>query len=379
MGESSTSGFAIFLIIANIVTGTINTISVKAQNMIDLTIYDNTNGPVRYNHPYFQTMNMFIGEMCCIFVYLVMYRRQVREYGANLSPDEEQALGKGLKIRYSPLWFGIPGCFDVLASTMMYMALVSIDASVMQIISCTTLVWVAVFSILFLKRRYTVQQYVGMGVLILGVGIVAVGTMIVRGKGSQNSPFGVVMMILSVIFVGMVMVSEEKLFMRFSAHPLQVVGIEGATGLSIYLVLLIILYFIPCTPNPSTGFCPHGRFEDTPRAVMELGTNLKLFLAALCTVTSLGLYNYFGVSLTKYASATHRGVINAIRPCSVWAFSLMFGWEKFAVHLLIGYIIAVYGMLLYYNIIPLNPFKRCCSKETSGESIEGERALTKEA
>jgi drug/metabolite transporter (DMT)-like permease len=316
-------------------------------------------------------MNMFIGEMCCIFVYLFLYRRQTRKYGTQLSPKEKEAVSKGLKIRYSPLWFGIPGCFDVFASTMMYMALVSIDASVMQIISCTTLVWVGVFSFIFLKRRYTIQQYVGMAILVFGVVIVAVGSMLTaKGNGSQNSPFGIIMMILSVVFVGIVMVSEEKLLSVYYAHPLQIVGIEGATGLTIYCILLVILYYIPCTPNTNTSFCPYGRLEDTPKAIMEIGTNYMLLIAAICTVTSLGFFNFFGVSLTKYASATHRGVINAVRPCSVWIISLALDWEKFAIHLLIGYFVAVYGMLLYYSIIPLNLRNLCRPKNETGRDLE---------
>jgi len=376
MAESSTSAFAIFLIIANIVTGTINTITIKAQNRMKLTSYEDDENFKGYNHPYFQSMNMFIGEMCCIFVYFYLYRKQVREHGTELTEEEKKAVSKGLKLKFSPFWFSIPACFDFLASTMLYIALVIVDAGVVQIIACSTLIWVGIFSFIFLKRRYTVQQYLGMGILLVGVSIVAVSSTLLReGATSQNHPFGIFIMILAVVFVGLLMVSEEMLLKVYYAHPLQIVGIEGATGLAMYCVLLFAFYFIRCNPDDDISFCPYGRLEDTPRAVMMLGMNPLLLITAVGTIGSLAFFNYFGVSLTKYASATHRGVINAIRPFSVWMISITLEWEQFKISVLIGYLIAVIGMLLYYGVIPLFGEKKSNPKEEVEKEIE-ENALT---
>lgn len=300
---------------------------------------------------------MFIGEMCCIFAYLFMYRKQRSEYGENLTDDEKAALQKGVSLRFSPLWFAIPACFDTMSTTLMYVGLSSIDASVMQIINCTILMWIAFFSIIYLKRRYTRQQYIGLAALVVGVAVVAAGAIMNRGESkSSNSPFGIICSVLSVVFGGMLMVSEEKLLTVFYAHPLQIVGTEGAAGLSMFAVLLVIFYFIPCTP--SANFCSYGILEDTPRAIMEIGSSGLLFGMVLLAIASLGFFNYFGVSLTKSASATHRGAVNAVRPFTVWIFCLIVKWEVFTWMQLVGYLISVYGMLLYYGIIPLNPFAK---------------------
>lgn len=303
---------------------------------------------------------MFMGEMCCIFGYYFIFRKQRAKYGSALSEDEREAKAKGLSLSFSFFWFLIPACFDILSSTLLYIGLAMVDASVMQIISCTVLIWIALFSIVYLKRRYTLQQYVGLGALITGVSIVAAGAIVGKGKGkSENSPFGIVCLILSVIFAGMLMVSEEKLLTKFYAHPLQVVGLEGTFGLLIFMVLLAIFYYIPCTPTGS--FCVYGRLEDTPRALREISTNGLLLGMVVLAITSLGFFNYFGVSLTKVASATHRGAVNAVRPFTVWIFCLIAKWEVFSWIQLVGYIVAIYGMILYYGIIPLNPF--VCKKK----------------
>ncbi len=315
-------------------------------------------------------MNMFVGEMCCIFAYFYTRSKQKRQYGDSLSPDEQAAVNKGLILNYSPFWFAIPACFDALSTTLMYIGLNSVAASVMQIINCTVLVWIAVFSIIYLKRKYTAAQYVGLASLFIGVLIVAVGA-IMNSKGSssgQTTPFGVICLIISVILAGMLMVAEEKIFTKFYAHPLQVVGTEGATGLAIYTIALFVLYNIKCTPDPDSSFCPYGVMEDTPRALKEIFSNWTLLIAVIVTITSLGTFNFFGVSLTKYASATHRGAVNSVRPFTVWITCLLIKWEEFSVIQLIGYIVSVYGMVVYYGILPLNPANLCKSKEeTEGE------------
>jgi len=308
---------------------------------------------------------MFVGEMCCIIGYFYVKYKQKKEHGDELSPDEKDAVKKGLILNYSPLWFAIPAMFDVVSSTLMYVGLFSVEASVMQIINCTTLIWIAVFSMLYLKRRYSVAQFVGLGALLAGVGVVAYGS-ILKSSGSSSggsSLFGVVCLVLGMMFAGLLMVAEEKIFSKFYAHPLQVVGCEGATGVGVYTVLLFIMYYIPCTPNPDSSFCPYGKFEDTPRALKEIFSNGLLLFVVIATITSLGSFNFFGVSLTKFASATHRGAVNSVRPFTVWLVCLIIQWETFSYVQLIGYIISVYGMVVYYGILPLNPANLCKSAD----------------
>jgi len=324
-------------------------------------------------------MNMFIGEMCCIFAYFYIRRKERNEYGDQPTPDEKEAAAKGLITNYNQIWLCIPAIFDVIASTLMYMGLAMVDASIMQIIYCTTLVWTAVFSYTYLGRRYKAFQYIGLSILLAGVLVVGFNSMSKdSGSSSQTSVFGVICLVLSMIFAGMVMVSEEKIVTKYYAHPLQLVGVEGATGLLIYTLALFALYYIPCEPNIKNDFCPYGRLEDVPRALMEICSSGMLIFAVICTIASLGSFNGFGVALTKNASATHRMAVNAVRPFVVWGFCLVIGWEKFDWIQLLGYIIAVYGMLTYYGLIPLNPFKLCAKKEEEEQTEETKKALTSE-
>ncbi len=313
-------------------------------------------------------MNMFIGELCFIFAYFYVRYRQRKQYGDLPTPEEQAAKLRGLSLTFNPLWFSLPAAMDLVASTLAYMGLISVDASVTQLVACTILVWVAAFSFVFLKRRYELHQYVGLGAITIGVCIVAMKSVILGSSGGENSTFGIVCLVLSMVATGATMVVEEKLFARFYASPLLAVGTEGATGLGLCSIGLIVLYFVPCTPDPANGICPYGRAEDVIRAIREIISTGPIAFSVLVTIASLGAYNFLGLSLTKYASATHRGAVGAVRLFVVWIVCLGIGWEQFTMIQLTGYIVAVYGMAVYYGMIPLKPWELfCMRKETENE------------
>ena len=55
------------VMIAMLIFGTCNTIVMKNQ---DETLVKNNDGvETKFNHPFFQCANMFVGEFMCLFVY----------------------------------------------------------------------------------------------------------------------------------------------------------------------------------------------------------------------------------------------------------------------------------------------------------------------
>ena len=52
-----------------------------------------------------------------------------------------------------------------------------------------------------------------------------------------------------------------------------------------------------------------------------------------------------GVSITKYASATSRMVVDSIRTLVIWIFSLAVGWQEFQYLQVIGFAIMVAGTM----------------------------------
>ncbi len=347
------------------------TVAAKWQSKIPLQIYSDDLSLGFYNHPYLQATSVFMGETLCLTLYFYTRHQRDQKYGSRLAPDEKAAVARGLTLAYNPLVFGIPVVFAIVSNALSYIGLANVRASVMQITMCTMIAWTAAFSFVFLKRRYSKTQYLALAAMVAGVSIVGLDAMLYNTEKGESTLFGIVCVIFSMMFIAMFFVVEEKLLSRYYAPPLQVVGVEGAIGAAACMLGLVAMYYFHCTPDPSTHSCPYGRFEDVPRALKEIGSNIMLGVAVVMMILSLGTYNAFGVTLTKYASATHRVAVNAVRPFAVWIVSMALGWEKFSGLQLAGYIMAIYGMLLYYSLIPLKIWKLCVDHKETGRTRDG--------
>jgi len=71
----------------------------------------------------------------------------------------------------------------------------------------------------------------------------------------------------------LVFITEEKLLSKFYCHPLEIVGIEGVTGLTLSTIGLIVLQFIKCAPvytdelHKEASFCPYSKIEDSKKYI----------------------------------------------------------------------------------------------------------------
>lgn len=85
-------------------------------------------------------------------------------------------------------------------------------------------------------------------------------------KASNETPttlLGIIITLMSQIVYGSVYVVDEAIFRKYKAHPLKLMSWEGVFGAPIYLSILMILQFIPC----SGKLCPNDRVENTWLAV----------------------------------------------------------------------------------------------------------------
>jgi len=71
------------------------------------------------------------------------------------------------------------------------------------------------------------------------------------------------------------------------------------------------------------------------------------------TIIDIAFFNYFGISITKYASAAQRSTVDLLRILSVWIFSILLGLEKFNGSIVPGFIMLSIGFLIYNEIIEI--------------------------
>jgi len=377
-----------------VLTGSINTIANKLQN--NSSTIDSLAPPYKplpYNHVWFVTFCMFFGEIFCIIVYMIQYSK---DKGTPLVDDEAQEgeEGEENKPEATPFALIIPALCDFFGSTIMTFGLTLMAGSVYQMFRGSLILFTAIFSVVFLGNKLYRHHYVALTLVISGLLLVGLSSQlfppetpeecITGGEGPKNSPWGVVLVIIAQLFAATQFIVEEKFMKNYKCHPLKAVGWEGVWGASLYLILLIIFQFVPCdaagslTPytcsqDDSADVGNSWRLENTAFAFRQMGNDGLLLFYVIFYICSIAVFNFVGISVTKYASSPARAVIDTVRTIFVWLFFLMpfIGLcqrESFAYVQLIGFVLLVIGTVIYNEVLilpcfGLNEYTKAALKE----------------
>jgi drug/metabolite transporter (DMT)-like permease len=228
-----------------------------------------------------------------------------------------------LKTDINPLLLAIPACFDIVASTLMNIALTMVAASVYQMLRGIIIVITAGMSIIFLKAKLYRHHWTAIALICIGAIMVGCAALFFKTDEeklhpeTETKPLGIILLIIAQLFAGGMFIVEEKLLGDYYLDPLKVVGLEGMWGLIIYAILLPIFQYIPCG---IVDLSPYGVLEDTNLAFLEFGTNIYLVLLSIGVCFSISGFNSFGVAVTKNASAAQRSTIDTSRTVLIWIF-----------------------------------------------------------
>ena len=87
---------------------------------------------------------------------------------------------------------------------------------------------------------------------------------------------------------------------------------------------------------------------------LEATFSEHIIIAIVLVCISKALSNYYGVCVTKNVSAVARSMLSSLRTMMVWMIELVLNWEQFHQLQLVGFIILVFGNLIYNRIIELS-------------------------
>lgn len=336
-----------------LVAGTINTISSKLQDEVT-TVGLPGSEPRKFAHPAVQTLTMFMGESLCMLVYFIV---RARSRKAEIESD-----GSAKPNRSYPLWtFLLPAMCDMTGSTLMYVGLLMTYPSVYQMLRGMIVVFTGIFSYLFLGTKLRGNHIIGMLLIVIGTVLVGVSSVMSskHSKDKASHPLiGDLLVVAAQIVAATQMVLEEKFIGKYNVHPLQVVGNEGVWGMAVTTVILIVGYFI----------LPIRHVDNSLDAAYQIKNSHELLGALLLSIFSIAFLNFFGISVTKYLSATHRTTIDATRVVLVWVVSLIVHWEQFQWLQLVGFLVLMSGTSIFNEIVRL-PFLRYPPKETPPASV----------
>lgn len=352
-----------------------------------------------------RSVQMFIGETGCWLVVLGFYAvrmYQARSKGAPLlyqpvnteededdtiRPTSQDAASPGLKpmvpnaddraplVGWKVILLGLPACCDITGTTLMNVGLLFVAASIYQMTRGALVLFVGLFSVIFLKRKLFAYHWFSLVIVVLGVGVVGLAGAIYSGDKQVADPqdkidlkvvalfarnvvakaadedvvrtiVGIFLIAFAQIFTATQFVLEEWILENYALEPLKVVAWEGLFGLLVTVFIQIILHF-------TVGVSKAGKYGyfDAEEGYHEIFTNRAIGISSLFIMVSIGGFNFFGLSVTRSISATSRSIIDTCRTLFIWIVSLGLGWETFKWLQVAGFALLVYGTFMFNDLI----------------------------
>nr|XP_012152488.1 PREDICTED: solute carrier family 35 member F6 isoform X2 [Megachile rotundata] len=302
-----------------------------------------------------QSSFMFIGEMMCLAVFKIAYYYYSRRGDNSI----DNPLTRGSQV-FNPFILLIPALCDTFATSIMYVGLNMTYASSFQMLRGAVIIFTAILSMGFLNRRLGSREWIGIGMVIVGLALVGLSDIITMedANNSINSILtGDLLIICAQVITAIQMVVEEKFVAGQNIPALQAVGWEGVFGFISICIIMIPLNFIHASPPFADN--SQGTLEATKDALIQIGNSGHLLMAIIGISFSIAFFNFAGISVTKEISATTRMILDSVRTIFIWGFSLIVGWQIFHYLQLIGFTILLIGMSCYNNIVIPQLVRKC--------------------
>jgi len=279
--------------------------------------------------------------MLCMFL-VSSYRNSNKEADQADTPliGDEKLPIRGL------IWglFAIPALCDLTATTLLNVGLILVSASIFQMMRGAIIIFTALYSYAFLGRRYTRKRIFGLAVVVLGVAIVGASPVVSGGSKTQSSTLGILVIVGSQLISAAQFALEESLMTKYTCAPVQLVGIEGISGtIYVSLGMLIMNYAL------GTGYWK------VSQGWGQITGHETIWIASVGIIFSIAVFNFTGLSITRYFSATARTTVDTCRTMIIWIFSLALKWEHFLALEVLGFVLLIYGTCVFNQITQFAP------------------------
>lgn len=316
--------------------------------------------PTHFEKPWALTATMFLGMALCL---PVAYYQKYKQYqpekgdgGGELSPVA--VVFDAAEFRDATL-LGIPAALDLVATGLMYIGLLSVTASVYQMLRGAMLVFAALFGTVFLKRRLNGGHTAGIVATLVGLGIVGAASLL-SGEGSATRDVGHSEMVvgLLVCVAGQAVQAaqvtvEEWVMSQHGVAPVKVVGYEGVVGGALTVGLLLpLLALMPADAG-------RGLHEDTADTLVMLANNPTLAAVLVADLVAFCALNLSGMLVTQELGAVYKTLLETVRTLFVWLAGLGLyytslgggvvgeSWTEYSWMQLAGFLVLAGGTIAY--------------------------------
>jgi drug/metabolite transporter (DMT)-like permease len=210
------------------------------------------------------------------------------------------------------LLLAAPSCCDIAGTTLMNVGLLFVAASIYQMTRGALVLFVGLFSVLFLRRKLFLYQWSALIIVVLGVALVGLAGALFSGDSGHDitqddgtpvhadgrtpeavqTIIGVLLIAAAQIFTATQFVLEEWILENYAMDPIVVVGWEGIFGFSVTVIGMIIAYVTVGSTNSGR----YGYF-DMKEGWHEVSTNRAVAISSILIMISIGYVHLFFPSL----------------------------------------------------------------------------------
>lgn len=218
--------------------------------------------------------------------------------------DDDRIPLKGAKLSL----LALPAICDICGTTLMNVGLLFVVASIYQMTRGALVLFVGLFSVVFLKRRLYLYQWLALVLVVVGVGIVGLaGALYEEKKSTPDSTvlllkemavrtievvitpdalhtiIGIFLIAGAQIFTATQFVLEEFILEKYALEPLKVVGWEGLFGFLVTALGMMVLHL-------AIGRTEAGQYSyfDAVEGWRELTTNKAIGVSSILIMISIG-------------------------------------------------------------------------------------------
>ena len=220
----------------------------------------------------------------------------------------------------------------------MNIGLFYLSASIWQMLRGSMVIFSAIVSLLFLKKRYHAFEWTAMASVCIGLVIVALASIInfddaptaapttapsMLGDAKDATTGDIILAICLVVFAQIIQASqiviEEFLLKNVQAPPSLIVGLEGLWGGLVGAIILTIIQFTP-TDNAFVAKLFH---ENTVDSFIMIGNDNALLVLIIFYIFCILAYNLFGMMVTQCYSAVYRTILESVRTLCIWLVNIV--------------------------------------------------------
>ena len=279
-------------------------------------------GPTKFSKSFSVTFIMFIGMSLSYPTWVAWMYIQAKRRGEAFKYPERRW--------YHFFYPAVPALTDCTATTLSMYALSYVTASTDAMLSGSQIIFTALLSFFFLKKKIWAYQILAIFCAILSLVLIGVAELgsgdTVSGTTTERT-IGIVLIILAFFVQSIQNVFLEKIL--DGLDPLEVVGLQGLWGIVLVLgVCIPIAYFIPGSEYRS-GVDSDGNaltsFESIVDTFHRLSESTKLSALYWSYLFILFFFNIGVITVINFTTALNFTIVSSVKSLLVWIIFLIVG------------------------------------------------------